>query len=190
MGSIRNRQSQGPFKTSGTEMWPAKMCQWISSTLLSSWASSATTASKCVPDTQSRKENETPCKAAEELRNTFPICQPEGSRVLGGFGPPMRPAQELVSLSALGEVYRSIQGLRLISMQSISRLRPSVAQSCFKQLCISHRLGAPEKRYKTLKGLLAATGVDDGGAIGCVSGVPGQAFAPFVSAALLPTAVH
>ena len=31
MGSIRNRQSQGPFKTSGTEMWPAKMCQWISS---------------------------------------------------------------------------------------------------------------------------------------------------------------
>ena len=27
MGSIRNRQSQGPFKTSGTEMWPAKMCQ-------------------------------------------------------------------------------------------------------------------------------------------------------------------
>ena len=30
MGSIRNRQSTGPFKTSGTEMRPAKMCQWIS----------------------------------------------------------------------------------------------------------------------------------------------------------------
>ena len=26
MGSIRNRQAQGPFKTSGTEMWAAKMC--------------------------------------------------------------------------------------------------------------------------------------------------------------------
>ena len=54
MGSIRNRQSKGPFKTSGTEMWPAKMCQWISFMLLSSWASSATTASKGVPDTQRR----------------------------------------------------------------------------------------------------------------------------------------
>ena len=50
MGSIWNRQSQGPFKTSGSEMWPAKMCQWISTMLLSSWASSATTASKGVPD--------------------------------------------------------------------------------------------------------------------------------------------
>ena len=29
MGSIRARQSAGPFKTSGTEKWPAKMCQWI-----------------------------------------------------------------------------------------------------------------------------------------------------------------
>ena len=38
MGSIRNRQAQGPFKTSGTEMWPAKMCQWIASLLLSAWA--------------------------------------------------------------------------------------------------------------------------------------------------------
>ena len=43
MGSIRNRQAQGPFKTSGTEMWPAKMCQWIATWLLSAWASSAAT---------------------------------------------------------------------------------------------------------------------------------------------------
>ena len=75
MGSIRNRQSQGPFKTSGTEMWPAKMCQWISSMLLSSWASSATISLEgCSRET------------AEELADTFPICQPEGSGVLGGFG--------------------------------------------------------------------------------------------------------
>ena len=80
MGSIRNRQAQGPFKTSGTEMWPAKMCQWTSS---------ATTASEGVPDTQSRKENETFRETAEELADTFPICQPErGDRILGGFGPP------------------------------------------------------------------------------------------------------
>ena len=51
MGSIRNRQAQGPFKTSGTEMWPAKMCQWIATWLLSVWASSAATASADVPDT-------------------------------------------------------------------------------------------------------------------------------------------
>ena len=85
---------------------------------------------------------------------------------------------------------RSIQGFLLISMQSISRLRPSVAQSLFNQLCISHRLGAPEKRYKTLRGLLAAIGVDGSRASSCVSGVPSQAFAPCVSAALLPAAVH
>ena len=77
-----------PFKTSGTEMWPAKMCQWIASLILSAWASSATTASEGVPDTQSRKENETPRETAEELADTFPICQPEGDRILGGFGPP------------------------------------------------------------------------------------------------------
>ena len=53
MGSIRGRQSTGPFKTSGTEMWPAKMCQWIASMIMSSWASAATTASREVdPDAQ------------------------------------------------------------------------------------------------------------------------------------------
>ena len=80
MGSIRARQSTGPFKTSGTEMWPAKMCQWLASMIMSSWDSTATTASKEVePDTQ-----EIPDDSAE----SFPICQPEGARILGGFGPP------------------------------------------------------------------------------------------------------
>ena len=82
MGSIRNRSKPR------TEMWPAKMCQWISSMLLSSWASSATTASKGVPDTQSREDKETSRETAEKIADTFPICQPEGARVLGGFGPP------------------------------------------------------------------------------------------------------
>ena len=88
MGSIRNRQAQGPFKTSGTEMLPAKMCQWIASLLLSAWASSATTASADVPDTQSKEGKETTLDTAEEPVDTFPICQPEGGRILGGFGPP------------------------------------------------------------------------------------------------------
>ena len=101
MGSIRNRQAQGPFKTSGTEMWPAKMCQWIASLLLSAWASSATTASADVPDTQSKEGKEAPRETTAETADTFPksqlegetadtfpICQPEGDRILGGFGPP------------------------------------------------------------------------------------------------------
>ena len=57
---------------------------------------------------------------------------------------------------------RSIQGLRLISTQSISKLRPSVAQSCFKQLCISHFLGIPENRYRTRRDLLASFGTEEG----------------------------
>ena len=88
MGSIRNRQAQGPFKTSGTEMWPAKMCQWIASLLLSAWASSAATASADVPDTQSKEDKEATLDTAEEPADIFPICQPEGDRILGGFGPP------------------------------------------------------------------------------------------------------
>ena len=98
--------------------------------------------------------------------------------------PPCFICFKSLSRSLLKE--RSIQGLRLISMHSISRLRPSVAQSCFKQLCISQRLGVPEKRYKTRKDFLAAVGADNGGAIGRGSDVPGQALAaPCVSAALL-----
>ena len=57
---------------------------------------------------------------------------------------------------------RSIQGLRLMSTQSICKSRPSVAQSCFKQLCISHFLGVPEKRYKTLENLLSSFGTVEG----------------------------
>ena len=77
---------------------------------------------------------------------------------------------ELVSLSAMGEIY--------------PRLPLDIDAKHLESLVV------PEKSYKTLKGLLAATGVDDGGALGCVSGVPGQAFAPCVSAVLLPAVVH
>ena len=84
MGSIRNRQAQGPFKTSGTEMWPAKMCQWIATWLLLAWASSAATASADVPDTQAKENKEAALDTAGEPADIFPICQPEGERILRG----------------------------------------------------------------------------------------------------------
>ena len=52
MGSIRARQSSGPFKTSGTEKWPAKMCQWIAAVLLATCTSPATSAAKGIPEVQ------------------------------------------------------------------------------------------------------------------------------------------
>ena len=42
---------------------------------LSSWHQ------KGVPDTQSREDKEASREAAEEIADTFPICQPEGARV-------------------------------------------------------------------------------------------------------------
>ena len=71
MGSIRNGHAQGPFKTSGTEMWPAKMCQWIASLLLSAWASSATTASADVPDTQSKEGRRPLARRQQSLQIPF-----------------------------------------------------------------------------------------------------------------------
>ena len=52
-------------------------------------------SSKGVPDTQSREENETPRETAGELADTFPICQLEGSRVLGWLwaAESLRPAR-------------------------------------------------------------------------------------------------
>ena len=66
--------------------------------LLSSWASSATTASKGVPDTQSQDDEKTPQEVPETMADTFPICQPEGARVLGGFG-----RRELATFQAVRE---------------------------------------------------------------------------------------
>ena len=56
--------------------------------LLSSWASSAATASKGVPDTQSEEGKEISREAEEKIADTLMICQQEGARLLGGFGPP------------------------------------------------------------------------------------------------------
>ena len=61
--------------------------------IMSSWDSAATTASKEVePDTQETGdagvEPDTQCQETVDAGDNFPICQPEGARVLGGFGPP------------------------------------------------------------------------------------------------------
>ena len=58
---------------------------------MSSWASAATTASREVePDTQETVDAGVGPDNQEtvDAGDNFPICQPEGVRVLGGFGPP------------------------------------------------------------------------------------------------------
>ena len=42
--SMLQRQAKGAFKTTGSEQWPAKMCQWLSALLLSSCLHSANAA--------------------------------------------------------------------------------------------------------------------------------------------------
>ena len=81
MGSIRSQHTSGPFKTSGTECWPARMCQWIASLLVSSWEPPATTATlETSAATQESPERDT--------SGLYPVCQPEGARLRGGEGPP------------------------------------------------------------------------------------------------------
>ena len=40
------RQSVGPFKITGTEQWPPRMCQWLSWLLVQSCSATATTANE------------------------------------------------------------------------------------------------------------------------------------------------
>ena len=83
MGSIRARQN------SGTEKWPAKMCQWIAAMLLATCTSSATSASKGSDEVlQQQKPPASEAKPATEEDPPFPTCPAEGGRLLGGVGPP------------------------------------------------------------------------------------------------------
>ena len=86
MGSFRARQSSGPFKTSGTEKWPAKMCQWIAAMSLATCTFSATSASKGSGEVQ--KTSAIGAQLATEEEAPFPTCPAEGGRLLGGSGPP------------------------------------------------------------------------------------------------------
>ena len=44
--SMRDRATPGPFKTTGTEQWPIRMCQWIAAMLLDTCSATATTANE------------------------------------------------------------------------------------------------------------------------------------------------
>ena len=39
--SMRNRATNGPFKTAGTEQWPVRMCQWIAAMLIQACSAAA-----------------------------------------------------------------------------------------------------------------------------------------------------
>ena len=69
MPSMRDRATSGPFKTTGTEQWPIRMCQWIAAMLLDTCTATATTAN----EGQELQEKEDSC----------PICETEGPRLKG-----------------------------------------------------------------------------------------------------------
>ena len=76
---MRDRATTGPFKTTGTEQWPIRMCQWIAAMLVHSCSATATTAIE-----GRRAEDE---DTLENSDKGYPICQPEGHRLQGGKGP-------------------------------------------------------------------------------------------------------
>ena len=77
--SMRDRATTGPFKTTGTEQWPIRMCQWIAPMLLHSCSAAATTAIE-----GRRAEDE---DTLENSDKGYPICQPEGHRLQGRRAP-------------------------------------------------------------------------------------------------------
>ena len=80
---MRDRATAGPFKTTGTEQWPIRMCQWIAATLLHSCSAAATTATEGGraedEDTGRAEDEDTP----ENSDKGYPICQPDGHRLQG-----------------------------------------------------------------------------------------------------------
>ena len=80
-GAMFQRQAKGAFKTSGSEQWPAKLCQWLSAMLVSTCLHAANAA---VGEGDHAGHAETLPPTSE----TFPLNHPEGPRVLGGTGPP------------------------------------------------------------------------------------------------------
>ena len=74
---IAKRQSGGPFKTTGTEQWPPRMCQWLSWLLVQSCSATATTANEggAEPPTV-------------DARACYKTCDAEGPRLHGGEGSP------------------------------------------------------------------------------------------------------
>ena len=44
--SMRDRATSGPFRTTGTEQWPIRMCQWMAAMLLDTCSATATAANE------------------------------------------------------------------------------------------------------------------------------------------------
>ena len=76
------RQAKGAFKTSGSEQWPAKLCQWLSAMLVSTCLHAANAA-------VGEGDHAQPAETLPPSSETFPLNHPEGPRVLGGTGPPL-----------------------------------------------------------------------------------------------------
>ena len=53
---MRDRATSGPLKTTGTEQWPIRMCQWIAAMLLDTCTPAATTATRGKPLTSYKKK--------------------------------------------------------------------------------------------------------------------------------------
>ena len=76
-GAMFQRQAKGAFKTTGSEQWPAKLCQWLSAMLVSACLHAANAA---VGEGDHAGHEETLPSSCE----AFPLNHPEGYRVLGG----------------------------------------------------------------------------------------------------------
>ena len=80
-GAIFQRQAKGAFKTSGSEQWPAKLCQWLSAMLVSTCLHAANAA---VGEGAHTGFAETIPPSNE----TFPLNSPEGPGCWAGRDPP------------------------------------------------------------------------------------------------------
>ena len=80
-GALFQRQATGAFRTSGSEQWPAKLCQWLSAMLVSTCLHAANAA-------VGEGDHARPVETLPPNNETFPLNYPERFRVLGGTGPP------------------------------------------------------------------------------------------------------
>ena len=79
------RQATGAFRTSGSEQWPAKLCQWLSAMLVSTCLHAANAA-------VGEGDHAGPVETLPPNSETFPLNHPRGSPGAGWDGtPPLLP---------------------------------------------------------------------------------------------------
>ena len=85
-GAMFQRQAKGAFKTSGSEQWPAKLCQWLSAMLVSTCLHAANAA-------VGEGDHGQPAETLPPSSETFPLNQSEGPRMGAGRDgtPPFLP---------------------------------------------------------------------------------------------------